>query len=79
MRCGSLTRKVTTADWRRVIDMVWRGYTVPVAFKAGGFTDDDQRRALNERTDIKNFLVDISIVASVRGELFDASTTDSGK
>lgn len=60
---------MTHADWRRIIDMVWRGYTVPVAFKAGGFDPDQQRKALNGRPDIKSFLVDVAIAASVREEL----------
>ena len=53
------------------MDKVWLGAKVPDAFIQIGKTDNERRMALNNRPEIKRYLVELAIVSDVRDELLE--------
>jgi hypothetical protein len=51
------------------MDAVWAGKKVHMAFTDAGYDDTQRRIALNERPDIKSYLVELSMVRDVGNEL----------
>jgi hypothetical protein len=66
---------VTRHTWRAIADKVWEGKTVPESCKELGLDWPEVHKAMT--TDIKRYMVDVSMLAGVREEYLSASfTTD---
>ena len=66
---------IPSYDWYGIADFIWHGKTIQLACEELGYTWAEIRFVITPEQ--KQYLLDVSMLASVREEYLGASTTDN--
>ena len=65
------TQVLSSIPWRSIADHIWDGKTVQESCKLVRIEYKDVLWHLNSETEIKSYLVDVSMIANVREEILN--------